>query len=731
VELRRAWLLAFGVLAVVSSACAQRAMATMSFSAPTPLAIADGTRLDLESHAAARCFDWDADGDIDLLVGGGDGRLWRLVNLAEPASEGGARFGAPVLIRAGARERWGRSYTGVALAELTGDGLPELLVAHSGDRLSIHVNVGTPSEPVFAEESQTVSVQRGCQGRFDVGDWDGDGLCDLVTGAFGGQVTWHRNVGTAQQARFAEAEPFHDITVAYNSHPRLFDFDRDGRLDLLLGVNWGTVTLYRNVGQPGAPALAGGQSLRAAATGRGLNIREHNGDDTTPEFADLDGDGVLDLVSGGKNGRVFVLRGIGASDRVATLTRLLAAAGDDGPGYFERDAAARREVMAALGALQADLATGLVAGDAREGLFVTLAPLAARHRAVLGRHRFDLEVAPHAPMLAAQFWVVLLESLPGTPANRARIADALDFQGGYRRLLVDLGVVLFDNDRASPRQLERMHALLSTFPREIWDVELISVAGWLGEGLKDHPVRSRTGVNIFAMKLGVPENSFAADAPRAGVTDVFLICLAHEVAHNMLDTVGRRARPELFERKFEGLANAAGDAVVYRSPKSRGIDSAATKARFRALGAWDGDDATWRDAWRSYFAGKERFDRSYARGNVQFFLDAPQEAFATLANQYVTDSELMLEFSKVRWDAGHRNTVNQFLLFADYLSGGRDTVTTYVLARGGEMTTATARLARDPEGRIVRFVSAATEATFGYDDGSLVARFERRSGAEK
>ena len=48
-----------------------------------------------------------------------------------------------------------------------------------------------------------------------------------------------------------------------------------------------------------------------------------------------------------------------------------------------------------------------------------------------------------------------------------------------------------------------------------------------------------------------------------------------------------------------------------------------------------------------------------------------------------------------------------------------------------EMTTATARLARDPEGRIVRFVSAATEATFGYDDGSLVARFERRSGAEK
>ena len=69
---------------------------------------------------------------------------------------------------------------------MTGDGLPELLVAHSGDRLSIHVNVGTPSEPVFAEESQTVSVQRGCQGRFDVGDWDGDGLCDLVTGAFGG-----------------------------------------------------------------------------------------------------------------------------------------------------------------------------------------------------------------------------------------------------------------------------------------------------------------------------------------------------------------------------------------------------------------------------------------------------------------------------------------------------------------------------------------------------------------
>ena len=708
---------ASGAIAVAQDA------ATTSFEAATALLDRHGDAISVSGHAAVRAADWDRDGDLDLVVGGGDGRLWLFENTQQRGG-GGLRLERAAPIVAGDRARWGTGYTGALLADVTGDGLEDLLVAHSDDRVAVHPRV---EGGAFGAEALELRVQGGCHGRFDVCDWDGDGRLDVVTGAFGGRVMWHRNVGDEQAPAFGAGQPLCGVHVAYNAHPRMLDFDGDGRLDLLLGVNWGTFSLYRNTGAEGDAALGRAEPLRDATDGRGLNLRARNGDDTTPELVDLDGDGVLDLLSGGKSGELFAMRGVGQRDRVTQLAALLEEAGT--PQWFEAHEAERDAAFAALGALQADLAAGLVPTSAREPLFASLATMAARHPELLRRRRFDLEATPHAPMLAAQFWVVALEAAPPSKldprAARRRVAAALGFEGGYRELLVDLGVVFYDNDRASARQLERMHALLSALPSAVWDVELISVAGWLGEGTKRHPVRARTGINIFAMDLGVPENSFPADAPRPGITDVYLICLAHEIAHNMLDTVGRKLRPELFERKFAGLHNAAGDAVVYRSPRARGIDMAATKARFSERGLWDGDKETWQAAWRGYFDKVERFDKSYARGNCRFFLEAPQEAFSTLANQYVADSVLMLEFSKARWDQGHRNIVNQFLLIADYLSGGAGTTPTYVLKRGGALTTGTARLTRDRQGRVTSFRAPAGTARFGYaDDGAeLVSTF--------
>ena len=691
---------------------------TMSFESAVPIQ-AGGREVNFEQHAAVRSFDWDQDGDLDLLVGGGDGRLWLLRN------EGTAqrpRFPEPIPLVAGKRDRWGSSYTGVLLSHLVGDELPDLAVCHAGGKVTIHENVGTNTRPRFAQEGMTFSVQKDCQGRFDLADWDGDGLTDLVTGAFGGQVMWYRNQGQIGQPRFGQGQPLGDIRIAYNSHPRLLDFNVDGKLDLLLGVNWGTVSLYLG-GEAGQSARLGKSRMLQWSDGKTLNIRKQNGDDTTPEIVDLDGDGVLDLLSGGKDGRLFFMRGVGFSSRVERFQKTLAQHADHLGVTLRDNAAVRAEVFGTLAALQADLASGLIPAGAREQLFQQLAPLAQQYPDVLSRAKFDLESGPHLPLLAGQYWVVLLEALPPARENRERVAKALGFQAGYRRLLVDLGVILIDNNTATPQHLDAMHRLMTAMPSAVWDVEVITVAGWLGSALKTQKIRSRSGINIFALPLGRTENSFAADSPRPGVTDVYLICLAHELAHNMLDTVGRKSRPELYERKFEGLAQAAGPQVVFRSPKSRGIDLAATKHNFQRMGAWDGDDASWQEAWKGYFKQQKRFDKSYTRGNVHFFLNAPQEAFATLANQYFADSQLMLEFCKSRWDAGHPSNVNQFLLIADYLSEGNDQVSFYVLRPGGDLTVVPVQLARDAQGRIVKVTSPGGTAQFDYQEGSLVTGF--------
>ena len=688
---------------------------TLSFK-PAVVLKAGTKPVEVGSHAAVRFADLDGDSQVDMLVGDGKGRLWFYRNLA------GTKFAQRKPITAGKRDQWGSSYTGVVIANLLGNELADLVVAHSDNQITIHENSGTRRKPSFAGQTVEFTVQKGCQGRFDIADWDSDGLLDLVTGSFGGKVMWHRNTGSKGAPKYGVGESFFGISSAYNSHPRIIDFNQDGLLDLALGVNWGTVSLFLNKGTTDTPALKSSQRLLWSSDGKTLNIRSLNGDDTTPEFIDYNLDGVLDLVSGGKNGRLFVMRGVSSSG-LNGLRDLFAKHSKDLGSTLHENESVRNTAFASLKTLRADMSMGLLPTRARQSVYEQLIALAGKYPQFLGRRRFDLEATPELPLLAAQFWVALFESRADSKTHRENVARVLGFQQGYRRLLVDLGVIFIDNNTATVEQLDAMHRLMMAMPRATWDVETITVAGWLGTAFKTQKIASRTGVNIFAMPLGRPENSFANDAPRKGVTDVYMICLAHELAHNMLDTVGKRTRPDLYERKFEYLDQAAGDNVVYKTPRSKGIDFAATKAKFKAAGAWDGSEKSWATAWKDYFKNKQQFDRSYVRGNVHFFLNAPQEAFATLANQYFADSQLMLEFCKTRWDAGYRSNINQFLLITDYLSEGTNRVSFFTMTPGARITVAPVTLTRDKMGRIKSLRSKNSIATFTHD-GNIVTGFE-------
>jgi hypothetical protein len=97
---------------------------------------------------------------------------------------------------------------------------------------------------------------------FDVGgnsapklvDLDADGDLDAVVGAWDGTLRYFVNTGTSADPVFVEAtgvaNPFSGIDVGGGSSPELADLDGDGDLDAIVGESGGRLVFYRSLAAP-------------------------------------------------------------------------------------------------------------------------------------------------------------------------------------------------------------------------------------------------------------------------------------------------------------------------------------------------------------------------------------------------------------------------------------------------------------------------------------------------
>lgn len=251
--------------------------------------------------------DADADGRPDIFTLNPDNRL-RLYR-----NEGSFRFARvfPSPFDGAKVRSWFR------FADIDADGDDDLFTSGPLSEVFLYRNSGTQKEPVYPALADT--LKRGDTTIFtqqetvpSLVDIDADGDLDLFSGNIDGSISYYRNIGTAQQARFTFITAFYqgilvvsNGTVRKEKAPRAIakhgasvldfaDTDRDGDLDLLFGDFFTEkLLLFHNDGTP-SQALFSMNRLDTAF--------RPDGDDVTstgfnqPVISDLDGDGDLDAL---------------------------------------------------------------------------------------------------------------------------------------------------------------------------------------------------------------------------------------------------------------------------------------------------------------------------------------------------------------------------------------------------------------------------------------------------
>ena len=246
--------------------------------------------------ATPRTADLDDDGDLDLLVGEYYGVMQYFENTGTVDNPA---FAAPQANPFGLDSTI--YYAALAFADLDNDGDIDLLVGEDYGNLQYFENVGTASEPAFANPVQNPFGINIIDDYFHApafADLDDDGDFDLLVGTYSDQYyaqeglfRYYENIGSAEEPAFASPvdNPF-NLDPVYFPVFTLGDLDGDGDLDIMSAGDDDDMSYYENIGSASEANFAAVQIDPFGLIGYGA---------LGPEFADLDDDGDLDLLYGG------------------------------------------------------------------------------------------------------------------------------------------------------------------------------------------------------------------------------------------------------------------------------------------------------------------------------------------------------------------------------------------------------------------------------------------------
>lgn len=267
------------------------------------------------SRPAPSLADFDGDADLDLLVGDDAGRVWWVEHLPGP----GLKFAEPSLLGVAGQPLQAGPRSRICAGDWDRDGCDDVIVGDANGQLSW--SRGRPQgllplKPLLTAPLTPLPGQPCYDLCPRLSDVDGDKRPELLVGTRQGFVAVFNY--TDQGPAFGGFLQARDVPLDVGRYaaPTLVDWNADGVSDLLCGAEDGLLRLFlgRRDGRFEAGQLVGGANGNILAEG-GLGP----GRFSWPRMADLNGDGVADLLLGGASGRVAVFLNQGTLNSVGVL----------------------------------------------------------------------------------------------------------------------------------------------------------------------------------------------------------------------------------------------------------------------------------------------------------------------------------------------------------------------------------------------------------------------------